>query len=501
MKPRIFRYRIQYLVWLWTIVCLPALAIAQYISVKTIPVASGDQFMMFPSQTIAMGGVSIALEDPLLDAFVNPAKGMRLQGMRLFGSPTFYTISEDNGSAKTLPLGFWLGTETHFAGASVALQQLGAPEQGDFFPVPLDFIANGSVMGEQSLLSKKNAHNAYVSGFVGATFPQSKSALAVGVAYAGLNAVDGVELLYANSQAVEQSGYMADYRVGYVRELPGDRTFEAMLLYNRFDMTHDVTYARWFWDEAEQSTMWQSEVVRNRDVTKTWGLHLGYELPVGQRDWRVGGIFTVNRKSHPKIPNYELMNIPRDPGTTWAYNFGIGTSRRDGNATFAADLIFEPIRSHTWAEAAAPVETVGGWFITPGRKTVDNHFVFHNWLLRLGLGHQADTFGFQVGLQVRWINYRLDQHNIVEEFQRVQRENWAEWTPSIGLNLNFPEFQLRYVGRLTTGTGRPGVAWNGLTTDEAFAGADFIPAAGGPLTLQEATVWTHQISVAIPIRD
>ena len=52
----------------------PQLTIAQLISVKSVPVAEGDQFTIFPSLNISMGGVSIALDDPLLDPFLNPAK-------------------------------------------------------------------------------------------------------------------------------------------------------------------------------------------------------------------------------------------------------------------------------------------------------------------------------------------------------------------------------------------------------------------------------------------
>ena len=61
---------------LWTLlltiaVCAPA----QLISIKTVPIAQGDQFDIFPSQNAGMGGVSIAVADTLLDPFANPAKG------------------------------------------------------------------------------------------------------------------------------------------------------------------------------------------------------------------------------------------------------------------------------------------------------------------------------------------------------------------------------------------------------------------------------------------
>ena len=36
----------------------------------------------------------------------------------------------------------------------------------------------------------------------------------------------------------------------------------------------------------------------------------------------LGWVATTNLMSHPKIPNYEIVNIPRDPGRSTAYNVG-----------------------------------------------------------------------------------------------------------------------------------------------------------------------------------
>ncbi|HLA90521.1 MAG TPA: hypothetical protein VJL28_08835, partial [Gemmatimonadaceae bacterium] len=44
---------------------------AQLVTPKTVPVHNAQQFDVFPSANAAMGGVSIALDDSLLDAFVN----------------------------------------------------------------------------------------------------------------------------------------------------------------------------------------------------------------------------------------------------------------------------------------------------------------------------------------------------------------------------------------------------------------------------------------------
>src|SRR5437868_3472163 len=44
-------------------VLLPGAASAQLIPIKTLPLAQGDQFAIFPSANEAMGGVSIAIRD------------------------------------------------------------------------------------------------------------------------------------------------------------------------------------------------------------------------------------------------------------------------------------------------------------------------------------------------------------------------------------------------------------------------------------------------------
>lgn len=306
----------------------------------------------------------------------------------------------------------------------------------------------------------------------------------------------GVDLLYGNSSHIEQSGHIADYRIGLLREKNGQPSFEVLLLHNRIRMNHDVYYDSWFWGRP---------ATRELDQTNTWGLHLGSMKPLGSGDSRAGLIFTVNRKSHPKIPNYELMNIPRDPGTTWAFNFGAGVALANDSGAVAMDLIFEPIWSHTWAEAAEPVISESGGVIIPaGGKTVENYFRFGNWLARVGVSLSDNkTFSFQMGLQARFINYRLKQTNFVNDTRRSQNEFWAEWTPSLGFRLNFSSMQIRYTGRLTTGTGQPGVASEFARPDIARGAADassnFIIAPSGSLTLQDAVVLTHQISVAVAL--
>ena len=470
-------------------------SMAQVIPLKTIPVASGDQFRVTPSENLAMGNIGIALNDIYADPFINPAKGIRIDGVNLFSAPTFYNISNENGSARTLPFGVLVQTENWYGGFSFSIQQLQGRERFNFWP-SVDFTTDLFFMPEPLSLNEQNNSNLYISGLLGTEISDNIS-LGASIFWAELEAVEGVDLLYPRSFSIEQSGNIADIRLGLLGKSSNQRYYEFLLLHSRYDMTHDVNYGFLF---NELGRITGDNIEQNLDRTNTWGAHFGYVQPLNANDWQIGGILTVNRKDHPKIPNYDLVNIPRDPGNSWAFATGVGIARQTGTSTFGADLIFEPIWSHTWAEAAEPVQTVSGDIIPAGGRTIENDFQFRNWLFKMGIGHQAGVFGFQLGLQLRWIRYWLDQTNIVEGFDRSQRESWAEWTPGIGFNLNFPDFNIRYTGRFTTGTGQPGVAFPAFAADAALANSDIIAAPGGPLTLQEALVFTHQFTLSVPLR-
>ena len=467
---------------------------AQLVTPKTIPVAQGDQFEIFPSSAVGMGGARIALADTLRDPFVNPAKATRLGDARLFGAPTFYTVSGNAGGGRTLPVGSSARFGAWTGAATVALQQLDKGEA--------PFAAG-------TRLTDRTAVNHYAAAALARPLGGSGWALGVGGEWAGLAAVDGVNLLYDGSDRIAQDGHMLDARVGLAREWGGGRTFELLLVHNRFAMTHDVTWSRWTWDQPAGRGVRQETRERNEDRTNIWGVHLEYERPLAAAGWRVGWLGTANVLSHPKIPNYVVMSIPRDPGTTYAYNLGVGVARAVGPATFAADVIYEPMWSETWADAAADTTGPNGVVVPRGARTVENRFRFSNAIVRLGVGREATlgasdalALGVRAGVALHAIDYRLDQRNNVLRTDRAQREAWMEWSPTWGLTFRFPEVELRYHGRYTTGVGRPGVANWGLEDGSlrAVAGGGIIAAPSGPLTLQDAHVVSHQVIFALPLR-
>jgi hypothetical protein len=493
----------------WFSLGFAGVAAAQIITIRTVPLAQGDQFDIFPSHNVGMGGASIALADTLLDPFRNPAKGARVAAGRFFGTPTFYSVSGDAGGGRTLPVAAFARRGLWFGALSLALQEVDAsrpPAPG--FGVTVDVVGPPPPPPPDLGPSQRSHGNGYAFASVGRVLPHAVS-LGGSLFWAGLHAVDGVDLLYAGSERVKQYGHAVDIRAGLLKEWTGNRSLEAVVVHSRYGMTHDVTYLDFFWDPNTQQTGRRGRMERNLDFTNLWGLHLEYERPSAAPGWRVGWLLTVNQMTHPKIPNYEIMSIPRDPGYSSAFNLGMGLSRRDGPAQFAVDVIYEPIWSYTWADAAAPVETISGDTIPAGGKTIENRFRFSNAVLRMGVSRDLDfggvakALGLQLGLVARAISYRLDQYDNVQAFGRTQRERWLEWSPTWGLSLRFPELEIRYRGRVTNGTGRPGVTSCRncfAVADAVVAGGGILAAPSGPLTLDEVKLASHQVSVSLPLR-
>ena len=484
---------------------------AQVISIKTVPIAQGDQFQFFPSNNLGMGGVSIALADPLLDPFVNPAKAPRLGPARFYSAPTVYSLSHQAGGGRTLPLAAIGRAGSWYGGFALAVQEVDA-SRTPFQNPPIGVLAVNADDVVVDLGSPARSHgNTYVQALAGKALPASGVSVGASVLWGEIKAIDGVDLLYPGSQRVDQFGHEVDARVGMLKEWPNNRSFEALLLHNRFGMRHNVVFLDQFWDPALQQFATRARLDHNLDRTNIWGLHLGYQRPLTAEGWRIGWVATANRMSHPKLPEYELVNvpvIPRDPGRSSAFNLGVGLSKTRGLGTFAIDAVFEPIWSHTWADSPVPVVTAGGDTIAPGGATIENHFRFANWMMRMGLSRDVELRGvgkaaeLQLGLVLRTVHYHLAQRDNVQLTGRTLEERWLEWTPSWGLSLRFPELEIRYRGRATHGTGRPGVqtffGWG--TRDVATASGNILVAPSGPLSLTDVTMATHQISISLPLR-
>jgi hypothetical protein len=487
-------------------------AAAQLISIRTVPISQSHQFDLFPSLRMGMGGVSLAVEDSLHDSFSNPAKGARLGASRFFGSPGVYSVSQGAGAGRTLPVGAWARSGNWFGGAALALQQMDLSEsQNQFLPEPLCPVCDFRLPGGPSIqlpAADRSHGNAFGYAMLGTRVPGSGLSFGASLLWSGLHGVDGVDLLYPGTTRLQQRGHSLDLRLGALKEWAGDRALSAVLVHNRYAATHDAFYLDGFWDPGTQQFSQRPRVEQNLDHTNIWGAHLEYSHPLPGPGWKLGWVATANVMSHPKIPNYQIQSIPRDPGNSEAFNLGAGVSRSVRASTFALDVVYEPIWSYTWADAAAPVETASGVTIPAGGKTIENRFRFSNALFRMGfsqdmeLDHGTKMAGVQLGLSVHRIDYSMVQDDNVQGTTRRLSEDWVEWTPTWGLSLRFPAWEVRYRGSVTNGTGRPGVFSNGGddVLQAADAGRTILVAPSGPLTLTRVKVTTHQVSISFPFR-
>jgi hypothetical protein len=203
-----------------------------------------------------------------------------------------------------------------------------------------------------------------------------------------------------------------------------------------------------------------------------------------------------------------VLALPWDPGHSAAYNVGIGVTQSLGGATFALDAIYEPILTHTWGEAPSAIPTTNGLTIPAGGKTTENHFQFSNAIARLGLGRElplgagVNPLLIQGGIAAHAIKYWLTQDDHVNVSSRRQYEQWLEWTPTWGASMRFGGVDVRYLGRTTHGTGRPGVSANNPVIDvglSSVAGSNILAAPNGPMTLGGVSVTTHQLSISVPL--
>lgn len=325
------------------IALFPFSAAAQVIPIKTVPVAQGDQFLLFPAENRGMAGVSIALEDRLHDPFVNPARTAKAPNIALT-TPSYYGFVGDVGavgqaSGRTLPVGVLARGEGLFGGAVLAWQEVIKEQSTALF---------SGVRPAGQRLSDAGS-NLYGFGLAGLTVPGTRVSAGLSVFAAGLKALEGIQHLYRNSTGLQEQGGIQHFRAGvYYDGL--DRSADLVLLHHRTDMTHTM----------RQSMGWERTPLREeKDRTYGWALQADYEQRAG-RGWQIGGRLGANLKRHPKIPNYDLMQIPRDPGTSSAFRLGVGLAREWNDATFGVDLIYEPIWSHTWVNALQDTETASG---------------------------------------------------------------------------------------------------------------------------------------------
>jgi hypothetical protein len=477
---------------------------AQGIHIRTVPIIAANQFEFYLSLARGMGNLSIAFDDPLGDPFVNPAKASRIRGVTIFSSPTQNNWSNENGrlvmgssgsskylgtSMNSIPFGGFFQMGKMYAAGMVAYQGYSSKRST---PVYWWEFSSPSVR-------KDIGSNSYVFGLFGVRFPESNVSIAGSISSADYEALDGVNLLYPGSSDIKQSGWSREYKLGIMAELTDVDQLEFVAAQNVFKARHEVTYPVLPWIVFDSMPVAQTRSELNRDESKGWILHGGYKRRIDD-SWKVGAIITVNWKEHPKIPTYDLAGIPRDPGTSIAYNIGLGAVRYGQRSTWGLEYIYEPITSYTWTEAGEGNSIAGSQSLSSNFKTVENFFDFSNHILRVGLHSKTkcEWLEGRLGVQLHFYNYELNQNDNIDHTSRLFNYHWLEAILSGGLNIKFSNIELMYTLQVILGNGIVGTGGAWLFDTNTFAAStranDFLIAPSGSLVVDKIPLLTHQIT-------
>lgn len=467
---------------------------SQEINLRTVPLIAVNQTDFYPSLSRGMGNLSIAFDDPLVDPLINPAKASKLGGLEVFFSPTRNTWSNkdgrpvytNSGSAKymgtainSMPFGLYLKKGNLFTGGIISYQSYSSDRS-----IP-SYSLNGNSKSDVG-------NNVYLFGLAGIYFPGLKLSAAGSVSWSELHAIDGVNLLYPGSYDIKQYGRSLDYKIGLMGELSEKEQLEFVIARTTFKSSHEVTYNNPYWFYTD---IWfggyRTEL--NKDESNGWIIHTKYDNSISDKV-KVGAVFTVNWKEHPKIPNYALANIPRDPGSSTAYNIGVGIVDSGERTTLGFEYIYEPMTSYTWAEAGT-----GNLSYPSSFKTVENFFDFYNHIIRGGIYTKTDIswLDYRLGVQLYFNKYNLKQNDNILNTSRTVNEDWLETTLCGGLTINLSGFKILYSLQVILGNGIVGSENNRVIAYDIASmrgEADFLIAPGGSLSVDDIPLITQQIS-------
>jgi hypothetical protein len=453
-----------------------------------------------------MGNLSIAFDDPLGDLFFNPAKASSLTGLVLFTSPTRNSWSNDDNrpvitalgssrypgaSVTSIPFGGFLGSDDIFAGGLIAHQAYRAESSfGQPSVVPAGILQNET----------KNAigNNTYLFGLFGTRILERNLSIAGSLSWARYNAMDGVDLLYPGSVDLTQEGWTLESKVGAIGRLNERDRLEFVLGWSILKATHLVTYPNTIFIKQAPTFLYRTEI--NKDESDEWLLQASYKHAMA-RGWVLGVSITVNWKEHPKIPNYDLANIPRDPGTSVAYNLGFGAVWSDPKSSWGIEYIYEPIATNTWAEAGEQPREPTNLLLPPHFKTIQNFFDFTNHIIRAGYSSHTKLpwLEYRFGAQLHIYRYSLEQQNNVTHTRRSLSTDWVETTLSGGMSATIADLRLIYTLQLVFGNGLVGTEGTAIPFAATASANDILVAPTGNLVVNDITLVTHQLALVYNI--
>ncbi len=458
-------------------------AFSQGISVKTVPLLSTDQFSLIPSFRDDMGGTSIAVRDGLQDIFINPGNYDPDTGSQWFVTPrlSHWNFSQEfstryndqravpfleqnsaGSSIFTLPVGFILSSKKIYTAAMAGFQALSADNQ-------------------QSAHFK--ASNYPWTWLGGIYVPRFKTAIGVGVDYVRIRGIDGVYLLYPNAAQLSQKGSAKQFHLGMSGTLANEDHWNLAVSRYLFKIL-----------QTEQNVV-------NKDENDGWWMQAHYMKKISE-PLTLAALFVADWRHHPKIPEYPLAGIPRDPGNTQALNFGFGLKWQSEKTLFGLDIIYEPVDVKTWADAATEFTHWDGRVYRVGDVTQRNDYQFANRLIRSGIQIKPTRWlSLATGAQVKLYQYDYYQNDFLNHIERTGKpqRQWSETVWTGGIKIHTGKMVLNYSLRVQTGTGilERQWLWRWFAFDGVaeFAKADFLIPPTVTLNVTPVTYYTQWLGL------
>lgn len=237
--------------------------------------------------------------------------------------------------------------------------------------------------------------------------------------------------------------------------------------------------------------------MQNKDENDNIFSQVTYSHRVSEK-LSLAATFIGNWKELPKLPNYPIAGIPRDPGYTRAFNLGGGASyAMNASTQFAFEYLYEPIAADTWVDALE-TRTINGRTITKGERERENNYDFRNHIVRLGLQIQPEEWlTLQAGTEMHSYSYNYEMKDNINNISRQSspENQWTETVLTGGAAGMFGNVQIAYTIEFITGRGileSMPVFWRensrGFTTDFYLVPSDF-------LRVNPVNVISHRVSV------
>lgn len=482
-------------------VCSSLSAVAQSIPVKTYPLLTGKGVTSEISGNVGLGGVSIAYADSLAEPFENPASLMSVGRNVLAVSPGWssWSLGSTNRASWPVNSGSHVRTTEERSRAYSLPISLAVIQRTEGFALGAEVgyqrIASGHYLNEEwgdatNSTTSTTDHSFGANNWterlsVAVPLPGLSMSLGAGIGYTDIRGIDGLQFLYPDVRELTVAGSNLQTRLGVSGQFAQSDMYSLAVGYEQLDVRQHAVFD------------W-APTVNNQDITKTWLAQARYRLRLSDR-MGVGLMATGNRKDHPKISEYPISSVPRDPAVTWAFNLGAGASWNiSSDAMFTIEGIVEPIDSKTWVEAAEDRTLSDGTVILKGEPEQHNDYSFLNYIVRFGASVQAESWlALKFGAETHIYSFDFHHKNNISGREQwvTPQSRWTEVEVSGGAEVRAGAWTLEYVARVLNGEGLLEQSFSPILFDDNRAASDdFLLPPNGNIRVTPVMVVSHQLT-------